>query len=58
MLRFLFNFVLFGIMFYLISLYLPDAFDALVIGADRAVLFLQDAYQHARDVFSGGIGTQ
>lgn len=42
MLRFILNFFLFGILFYLIYLFFPDAFMTLVSWANEAYEFLKD----------------
>lgn len=44
--RFIFNFILYGILFYLIYLFFPDAFATLVGWAQSVVEFLQDLYFH------------
>ena len=40
--RFIFNFFFFGILFYLIHIYFPDAFNTLVGWADKVFIFLRD----------------
>ncbi|WP_195155574.1 hypothetical protein [Candidatus Protochlamydia phocaeensis] len=40
--RFIFNFFFFGILFYLIYLFFPDAFHTLVSWADRTYEFFRD----------------
>jgi len=40
--RFIFNFIFFGILFYLIWMFFPDAFLKLVSWADQIVAFLRD----------------
>jgi hypothetical protein len=40
--RFIFNFIFFGILFYVIWLIFPDAFKVLVSWADHVVLFLKN----------------
>lgn len=42
MLRFILNFFLFGILFYLLYLFLPDAFMTLVSWADQVYEFFRD----------------
>lgn len=42
MLRFIFNFFLFGILFYLIYLFFPDVFQTLVSWANHVYEFLKD----------------
>lgn len=41
MLRFIFNFILFGIIFYLLSVFFPDAFATLVLWANKTFEFLK-----------------
>lgn len=43
--RFILNFIFFGILFYLIYLFFPDAFKTLVSWANQA-------YEYFRDLFS------
>lgn len=40
--RFVFNFIFFGLLFYVIYLFFPEAFRVLVSWADTAVAFLKD----------------
>jgi hypothetical protein len=40
--RFIFNFIFFGILFYLIHIYFPDAFRTLVSWADYIYTFFRD----------------
>lgn len=40
--RFIFNFIFFGILFYLIWMFFPDAFLRLVSWADQIVAFFKD----------------
>jgi len=40
--RFIINFLFFGILFYLIWIYFPDAFKTLVSWADQVVVFFRD----------------
>lgn len=42
--RFIFNFVFFGILFYLIWMFFPDAFLTLVSWADHVVAFVKDLF--------------
>lgn len=42
MIRFLLNFLLFGVLFYVIYLFFPDAFKTLVSWADKVYEFLRD----------------
>ena len=42
--RFIFNFFLFGIIFYLIYLFFPDAFTTLVSWANKTVEFFQEVF--------------
>lgn len=44
MLRFIFNFILFGIIFYLIYLFFPEAFTTLVSWANKTVDFFKDVF--------------
>lgn len=44
MLRFIFNFFLFGILFYLIYLFFPDAFQTLVSWAHQVYEFFKDVF--------------
>ena len=47
--RFIFNFVLFGILFYLIYMFFPDAFLTLVSWADHVVAFFKDLFMNVYD---------
>lgn len=40
--RFIINFLFFGILFYLIWMYFPDAFKTLVSWAEQIVVFFRD----------------
>lgn len=42
--RFIFNFIFFGILFYLIYLFFPEAFHVLVSWADTIYQFLRDLF--------------
>jgi hypothetical protein len=44
MLRFILNFFLFGILFYVIYLFFPDAFNTLVSWAQQSYEFLKDVF--------------
>lgn len=44
MLRFIANFFLFGLLFYLIYLFFPEAFHTLVSWADRTYEYLRDFF--------------
>ncbi len=44
MLRFIFNFFLFGLLFYLIYLFFPEAFQTLVSWANHTYEFLKDLF--------------
>jgi hypothetical protein len=44
MLRFIINFILFGILFYLIYLFFPEAFATLVTWANKSYEFLKDLF--------------
>ena len=43
--RFILNFIFFGILFYLIWVYFPDAFTTMVSWADTIVTFIKDVFQ-------------
>lgn len=47
--RFIFNFIFFGILFYIIWLYFPDAFKTLVDWASNTVAFLKNLVQTAME---------
>lgn len=42
--RFIFNFIFFGILFYLIYVYFPDPFHMLVSWADAIVTFAKETF--------------
>lgn len=42
--RFIINFILYGILFYIIYLYFPDAFKTLVGWVDQVFAFLRDLF--------------
>lgn len=42
--RFIFNFIFFGILFYLISVYFPEPFHTLVSWADSIVSFVKELF--------------
>ena len=42
--RFILNFILFGILFYLIYLFFPEAFNTLVSWANKTYAFLQESF--------------
>lgn len=42
--RFIFNFIFFGILFYLIWLFFPEAFSTLVSWANHVVAFFKDLF--------------
>ena len=44
MLRFILNFILFGILFYLIYVYFPDTFLTLVSWADQIYTFFKELF--------------
>ncbi|CAF23851.1 unnamed protein product [Candidatus Protochlamydia amoebophila UWE25] len=44
MIRFIFNFILFGILFYLIYLFFPEAFDMLVSWVNQIYIFLREVF--------------
>lgn len=56
MLRFVFNFALFGLVFYMMYLYLPDTFSTLVGWADATVDYGRDFYQQMMDQMAGDGG--
>jgi hypothetical protein len=47
--RFIFNFFFFGILFYLIWMFFPDAFLTLVSWADHVVAFFRDLIMGVAD---------
>lgn len=47
--RFVFNFFFFGIIFYLIWMFFPDAFLTLVGWADHVVAFFRDLFMGVSD---------
>jgi predicted PurR-regulated permease PerM len=49
--RFILNFIFFGILFYLIWLYFPDAFQTLVSWANHTVAFFRDLMNSAIERF-------
>lgn len=51
MLRFIANFILFGIIFYLISVYFPEPFKTLVSWADVIVNFVKESFQMLMEKF-------
>jgi hypothetical protein len=58
MFRFILNFFLFGILFYIIYLFFPDAFHTLVSWAQQSYEFLRDFFiQIAEKLHSGRGGT-
>jgi hypothetical protein len=42
--KFIFNFIFFGVLFYLISVYFPEPFHTLVSWADSFVSFVKDMF--------------
>lgn len=52
MIRFIFNFFLFGAIFYLIWRFFPQAFDTLFVWADAVYDFFLDLYQQLIDKVS------
>lgn len=42
MLRFMFNFIFFGVLFYIIWIFFPDAFNTLVVWAGKVYDFFVD----------------
>lgn len=53
MLRFITNFVLFGLLFYLIHLFFPDAFNTLVSWVGSIYEFLHDLVLNVIDRIKG-----
>ena len=51
--RFILNFFFFGLLFYLIYLFFPEAFHTLVSWADRTVEFLKEVGMRISDWFYG-----
>jgi len=49
MLRFIFNFFLFGLIFFLIYIFFPEAFANLVSWANNVYLFFEDIFYQASD---------
>lgn len=49
--RFIFNFVFFGILFYLIFLFFPDAFHTLVGWVNQVYVFLRDLVMQVVEKF-------
>lgn len=49
--RFIFNFFFFGLLFYLIYLFFPEAFTTLVSWANQVVAFLKETFQSLYDRF-------
>lgn len=47
--RFIFNFIFFGILFYLIYLAFPDAFFTMVSWADKLTTLIKDLYLQLAD---------
>jgi hypothetical protein len=47
--RFIFNFIFFGILFYVIYLFFPEAFHTLVSWADQVVNFFKELVQNISD---------
>lgn len=50
--RFIFNFIFFGILFYLISIYFPEPFHTLVSWADAIVSFVKETFHVLLDKIS------
>lgn len=47
--RFIFNFIFFGILFYLIAIYFPEPFHTLVSWADAIVSFVKETFNAIMD---------
>lgn len=47
--RFILNFIFFGVLFYLIWLFFPDAFKTLVSWADQIVAFFKEVFNSFYD---------
>ena len=47
--RFILNFIFFGVLFYLIYLAFPDAFFTMVSWADKVAQFIHDLYMQLAD---------
>lgn len=47
--RFIFNFIFFGILFYLIATYFPEPFHTLVSWADAIVSFVKEMFNVLRE---------
>ena len=54
--RFIFNFILFGIIFYLLYVFFPDAFSTLVSWANKTFEFLRDVFMQIAAKISGWRG--
>lgn len=51
--RFILNFFFFGLLFYLIYLFFPEAFHTLVSWADKTVDFIKELFARLSDKFYG-----
>jgi hypothetical protein len=51
MLRFILNFLIFGILFYLIYISFPETFYTLVSWADKFTQFVKEIYTHLAERF-------
>lgn len=49
--RFILNFIFFGILFYMIYLFFPDAFFTMVAWANKAFEFLRDLFLQLAEKF-------
>jgi len=54
--RFIFNFVFFGVLFYAIYAAFPDAFFTMVGWADKIYLFLKDLFLQLSDKIHQAMG--
>lgn len=52
--KFIFNFIFFGLLFYLISIYFPDAFATLQSWALAIVNFAKDGFHYITEKMSSG----
>ncbi len=56
--RFIFNFILFGIIFYLIYLFFPDVFATLVSWANKTVEFFKEVFVQLSAKFNAWRGQE
>lgn len=55
--RFILNFIFFGILFYLIHLFFPEAFNTLVGWCDKIYIFFKDLFMSLYERFYQNQGT-